>query len=62
MNPQRLIQARTNRSAWDIPAKSIAQGLQRDLAGAHSPTKASYFHIHKSADVYRSQRIAKAAI
>lgn len=62
MASQELLRNAKPRTAWDIPAKSIAQGLQRDLAGAHSPTKASYFHIHKSSDVYRSQRIAKAAI
>lgn len=52
----------TQRSAWDIPARSIAQKLQRDLQGQHAPAKASYFHITKAADTHRTQRISKAAI
>lgn len=50
------------RTAWDVPERSIAQSMQRDLQGQHTPAKASYFHIPKSGSHHLSQRIAKAAI
>lgn len=50
------------RSAWDVPERSIAQSMQRDLQGQHAPAKASYFHIPKAADVNRTQRISRAVI
>lgn len=53
---------RPTKSAWDIPVKTFAQQLQRDLSGQHKPAKASYFHISKPADTLRAQRISKAAI
>lgn len=52
----------TQRSAWDIPSKTFAQDMQRCQSSAHAPVKASYFHIPKAADTYRSQRIARVAI
>lgn len=52
----------TQRSAWDIPARSIAQDMQHSTNLARTPKPCQYFHITKPADTYRSQRIAKAAI
>lgn len=50
------------RSAWEVPANSVALQLQRDRQGAHNPAPKSYFHIPKAGSHHRSQRIAKAAI
>lgn len=52
----------TQRSAWDIPARSIAQDMQQNTNLARTPKPSQYFHIYKSADTHRAQRIAKAAI
>lgn len=52
----------TQRSAWDIPARSIAQDFQQTTRLAHAPKPSQHFHIPKPADTHRSQRIAKAAI
>ncbi|QTW18104.1 hypothetical protein [Comamonas kerstersii] len=52
----------TQRGAWDIPARSIAQDMQHSTNLARTPKPSQYFHIPKPADTHRSQRIAKAAI
>lgn len=52
----------TQRSAWEVPKKSIARQLQRDRQGAHAPVPKSYFHIPKAGSFHSTQRIAKAAI
>lgn len=52
----------TQRSAWDIPARSVAMDMQHSTNLALTPKPSQYFHITKPADTHRSQRIAKAAI
>lgn len=50
------------RSAWEVPANTVARQLQRDRQGAHAPAAKSYFSIAKRGEAARSQRIARAAI
>lgn len=52
----------TQRSAWDIPARSIAQDFHQNTRLAHAPKPSQYFQITKAADTHRTQRISKAAI
>ena len=53
----------TRASAWDIPSKTAAQELQLYRGRARTPKLSQQiFHIHKSADTLRAQRMAKAAI
>lgn len=62
MSQQELLRYANVRFAFDIPRQTVARAIQKDLAGAHAPAKASYFHIPKAGSHHRSQRIAKAAI
>ncbi len=50
-------------SPFDIPSKTFAQQLQRDLAGQHPPAKASYITVNpKSGSLHKHQKLVRAAI
>lgn len=49
-------------SAFDIPAKTFAQQLQRNRSSAHAPTASQYFLVSKPRDPAHTHRISKAVI
>lgn len=49
-------------NAFDIPTRTFALQLQRDLSSAHAPKVSQYFQVTKPRDPSHTQRISKAAI
>jgi hypothetical protein len=49
-------------SAFDIPTKTFALQLQRNLRSANAPKGSQYFQVTKPRDPSHTQRISKAAI
>jgi hypothetical protein len=49
-------------NAFDIPTKTFALQLQRDLRSANAPKGSQYFQVTKPRDPSHTHRISKAAI